>query len=238
MSSSTPNLGLVKLAGTDNFSNANALSGNWDKVDEFAGSFGQFTYVYKGGLGHVTGETRLDKFVRAYNADAFPIGKPFFGYISAGSQLLVMGYLYMSSNQLYGSGWISSYDGCTQIRVTADQWYDETGVAPVIAVTYNNGSYGTADFFIRADGRNVTFNGYFAFTNAPTGEVTIGNIANYRPSASVRVPCALADAAWSVPSSMAYFTISNSGNVIVNAPSNNTKKVIYVSCSWTYQGTL
>lgn len=37
MSSSTTNLGLTKLSGTDNFSNANALNGNWDKVDEFAG---------------------------------------------------------------------------------------------------------------------------------------------------------------------------------------------------------
>lgn len=33
MSSTTPNLGLVKLSGTDNFSNANALAGNWDKID-------------------------------------------------------------------------------------------------------------------------------------------------------------------------------------------------------------
>ena len=108
----------------------------------------------------------------------------------------------------------------------------------VVVPTYNNGSYGTADFFIRAVGRVVTLNGYFAFTNAPTGEVTIGNIANYRPSASVRVPCALADAAWSAPALMAYFTVGSSGDVIVNAPSGNTKKAIYVSCSWIYQGTL
>lgn len=36
MSSSTTNLGLTKLAGTENFSNANALNGNWDKIDAFA----------------------------------------------------------------------------------------------------------------------------------------------------------------------------------------------------------
>lgn len=34
MSSTTTNMGLVKLAGTDNFTNANALAGNWDKIDE------------------------------------------------------------------------------------------------------------------------------------------------------------------------------------------------------------
>ena len=38
MSSNTPNLDLVKLSGTDNFSNANALAGNWEKIDEFAGN--------------------------------------------------------------------------------------------------------------------------------------------------------------------------------------------------------
>lgn len=108
----------------------------------------------------------------------------------------------------------------------------------VVIPTFNNGSYGTADLFICAVGRVVTLNGYFVFTNAPTGEVTIGNIANYRPSASVRVPCALADAAWSAPALMAYFTVGSSGDVIVNAPSGNTKKALYVSCSWVYQGTL
>ena len=122
MSTNTTNLGLTKLTTGENFSNS-ILNANWQAIDDFAGGFGQFTYVYKGGLGHITGESRLDKFVRAYNANAFPIGKPFFGYISAGSQLLVMGYLYNSDNKLYGSGWISSYDGCTEIRVQADNWY-------------------------------------------------------------------------------------------------------------------
>ena len=37
MSSTTPNLNLVKLSGADNFSNTNALAGNWEKIDEFAG---------------------------------------------------------------------------------------------------------------------------------------------------------------------------------------------------------
>ena len=108
----------------------------------------------------------------------------------------------------------------------------------VVVPTYNNGSYGTDNFFIRAVGRVVILNGYFTFTTAPTGEVTIGNIADHRPIAPVRTLCAISDAAYNEPKSNGYFTVNDTGNVVVKAPSNNTYKVVYVSCSWIYQGTL
>ena len=39
MSSTTPNIGLVKLSATENFSNANALAGNWDKIDAYVAAY-------------------------------------------------------------------------------------------------------------------------------------------------------------------------------------------------------
>ena len=63
MSSNTPNLNLVKLSGTDNFSNANGLAGNWDKVDQFAGKSKATTLAsgtnFNDLLGQNTGETTL-----------------------------------------------------------------------------------------------------------------------------------------------------------------------------------
>ena len=61
MSSTTPNLGLVKLAGTDNFSNANALAGNWDKIDTALASK-QYN------LGALTNSTIADQAIAFANA--------------------------------------------------------------------------------------------------------------------------------------------------------------------------
>lgn len=146
MSSTTPNLGLTKTTAAEtigqNWAASNDSGGNFDIIDTKMGAvgsqsvqeqldalnskLGDIQYVYKSGLGHIEGETLIDKFRRAYEANAFPVGngKPFFGYISAGSQCLVAGFLYMSSNQLYGCGLIGAYNGFKLIRVSAGSFID------------------------------------------------------------------------------------------------------------------
>lgn len=123
--------GAVKEHSTA-ISNINTKIGNvgstslQDQVDTLNSKIGDIQYVYKSGLGHIEGETLIDKFRRAYEANTFPVGngKPFLGYISAGSQCLVAGFLYMSSNQLYGCGLIGAYNGFKLIRVSAGSFID------------------------------------------------------------------------------------------------------------------
>jgi len=136
MSSGTDNLDLTKLAQGENFSNA-ILNQNWEKLDE---AIGEIRWVYKGGLGHVTGETLKDKFSRAYDAGTFPINKPFVGHISAGSLCFVAGYLYMSGGGVYGSAIISTFNASAMVRVENGVFMDtlENMVAPAYATGQTN----------------------------------------------------------------------------------------------------
>ena len=105
---------------------ANCADKEADAINALNSQIGDIQYVYKGGLGHIEGETLIDKFRRAYEANTFPVGngKPFFGYISAGSQCLVAGFLYMSNNQLYGCGMIGAYNGFKLIKISAGTFSD------------------------------------------------------------------------------------------------------------------
>lgn len=190
MATQTTNLNLTKPAESEAYS-VPIVNANMDKIDEFAGGFGQFTYVYKGGLGHVTGETRLDKFKRAYQANAFPIGKPFFGYISAGSMLLVMGYLYMSSDQLYGCGYIASYDGATLIRVQADSFFDFESTGRAFTITRTENNYVSATELARCSAYKkagilfLVFNCSLSGAGGMTDFVEIGTISGWNAPTSV-----------------------------------------------------
>ena len=232
MSTRSTNLDLELQAAGERAS-LNILNSNLGKIDEFAGE----VFIEFG-----TSSKTIDQNLTDYWTTYIPNdGKPHLVKINAMYGVCV-GFLSRYSD-LYGSGCLTRYEG-TMYRVALSNgtvWNGPVALKSeieLVAPTYNNGSYGTQNFFVRAVGRVVTLNGYFTFTNAPTGEVTIGNIADHRPIAPVRTMCAISDAAYNEPKTFGYFTVSDNGNVTIKAPSNNTYKVIYVSCSWIYQGTL
>ena len=93
MSSTTPNLDLVKLSGTDNFSNANALAGNWDKIDAFAGKITPKTKTVTGttqsngsinlNLPNATNYVVVAKDSNSvYRVQAIPVGSGWYGIVT------------------------------------------------------------------------------------------------------------------------------------------------------------
>jgi len=106
-----------------------------------------------------------------------------------------------------------------------------------IVVPFTQADVGDFHIFVRAYGRTVTINGYLVFTTAPTSSIQTGTITKYVPIDVVRTMCAFSDQAYNIPSGIGYLAVGSSGGVSVTPPSGNTQKVMYVSASWTYQGT-
>lgn len=75
-------------------------------------------------ISYVSGETIDDKIARLLSGDYLPRNKPFIGCVISGSKYFTAGYLYVASNQLYGSFIFSSYKGTNTsggiYSVTAD----------------------------------------------------------------------------------------------------------------------
>lgn len=102
----------------------------------------------------------------------------------------------------------------------------------VVPTFTNESSVGTSNLAVRSVGHIVLLNGYYTFTNAPTSNVQIATLGNHLPILTVRTMCALASGAYLPPDKLAYFTVDANGAISVTPPSNNTNKVMYVSCSW------
>lgn len=115
--------------------------------------------------------------------------------------------------------------------------YNGAGAYHAVNISAVSG-IGTSSLFAHRSGRVITLNGYFTFENAPGADsVTFATIACPPPDA-LRVPCALSDRAYNPPTGIGYLGVDTSGNVYLKAPSGNTSKNMYVSCSWVYTGTL